>query len=54
VLSSDFATADQLLATMGFRSALGSIPEGVGMHEASNDLTQQVGFHFVEIRDYRD
>ena len=54
VLSSDVATADQLLATMGFRSALGSIPEGVGMHEASNDLTKQVGFHFVEIRDYRD
>lgn len=54
VLSSDLATADQLLATMGFRSALGAIPEGVGMHEASNDLTERLGFHLVEIRDYRD
>ena len=43
-----------LLASIGFRTALGQIPEGVGMHEANRDLIARVGVQFVEIRDYRD
>lgn len=54
VLSRAPMAGGHLLASTGFRTALGSIPEGVGVHEANRDLVARVGIRFVEIRDYRD
>jgi adenylate cyclase len=54
VLGEDVAEGGQILVTPAFRAALGDIPQGVGLHAANADLAHRVGFHFFEIRDYRD
>lgn len=54
VLGEDVAGGNQILITPALREALVEVPQGVGLHAANNDLAHRVGFHFFEVRDYRD
>ena len=53
-LGEKVAKSGQILATPAFRQALNIAPQGVGIHDGNNDIAHRIGFHFVEIRDYRD
>jgi len=54
VLGEDVAEGGQILVTPGFKAKLPAVPQGVGLHAANADLAHRVGFHFFEVRDYRD
>ncbi len=53
VLGEDVANADEVLATDAFLASLGGLPEGVGSFKAPEPRTEEAGFSFHVVRDYR-
>ena len=54
VLGEDTAEPGEVLVTTAFLKALSSLPSGVGSFEVSTDRAHDTGFHFFQVRDYRD
>ena len=54
VLGEDVAAGGEILATSAFLEALGPLPPGIGTFKANASRARKVGFHFFEVRDYRE
>ena len=54
VLGEDIAAGGEILATSAFVETLGALPDGIGSFKAGVARSRTVGFHFFEVRDYRE
>lgn len=54
VLGRYVAAGGEVLLSPGFLQALGPLPEGIGGFEASAARADEIGFRFLQARDYRE